>query len=212
MPLNATQEKIYSHPVLNSVIDNLLFNQFARGKTKLSPRQILSEPLKHSVWLASILASSVNERHQVKAQLFTSLLYLEAGSDMDVERVCYLLMSRLGNLVATNLFLGRAQQDNSGAYETALSFDSLLSFQLAFQRETKTINVGKDSIVATRFQRQLWDNMGSKRRLAISAPTSSGKSFITKKHIKQLFSKSEEIMHCIYIVPSRVDIPDGLTS
>ncbi len=197
-------DRVFQHTVLNTVIDKLLYNQFIENnEPNLLPQELPLEDLKKAVWLASILASSESEPHQAKVQLFTSLLYLREGENVDIERLCYLLMSRVGNLTATNLFKRSGKAGNANSDVRIYNYDALLSFELAAQQEIKRIELGMETLLVTRFQKMLWNDLNAKHRISISAPTSAGKSFIVKKYIKNVILNAKEVQWCLYIVPSR---------
>ena len=198
-------DNAYSHELLNRLIDNLTYNLFLKEKTH-SDNTIAIDPeeIRKCVWLSSILANSNNENHRKKAQLFTALTYLQSPENIDLERVCYLLFSRAGNLTATRLFQQMSDDAVNQLDEQSLiyDFDAVLNLELALEREDKTVYVGKDSFITTKFQKQLWQGLNNNEGISISAPTSAGKSFIIKKYIKSQFIKKESFT-ALYIVPSR---------
>ncbi|WP_435525862.1 DEAD/DEAH box helicase [Chryseobacterium indoltheticum] len=64
------------------------------------------------------------------------------------------------------------------------------------------ISLESNSFLVTDFQKDLWEGLNNISEIAISAPTSSGKSFIIKQYlINEFFNKNE--FRALYIVPSR---------
>nr|WP_252723649.1 DEAD/DEAH box helicase [Winogradskyella psychrotolerans] len=56
--------------------------------------------------------------------------------------------------------------------------------------------------MVTSFQKGLWNGLNDINNLAVSAPTSSGKSFIIKQYLSETFA-TQEFYKALYIVPSR---------
>ena len=191
--------KIYTHQLLNKIIDDLTYNQFFQElKTSQATLKIEFEDLKKCIWLCSILANSPNEDHRKFVQLFASLTYLQNIENIDIERACYLLCSRVGNLTATRLFKNFSDIQEKEAY----NFDAILDLEMAVEWDDKLIITDDSSVLTSNFQKELWNKLNSGERLAISAPTSAGKSFILKKYVHKRLNQNEEFK-ILYIVPSK---------
>ncbi|MCI1187787.1 DEAD/DEAH box helicase [Hymenobacter sp. DH14] len=206
-PVSAYQAA-YEHSLLNSVTDNLILNTFintriASGAAVVQNQKIAVhiQDIRKCVWLASILANSAHEDHRRKAQTFAALVYLNYKDDIDIARAAYVVMSRAGNLIATK-FLAILFDANDIATNFKLDFGSSLNYELESERESSTIEISKNYFLTTRFQRNLWEKLNARQNIAISAPTSSGKSFIIKKYIEKRFNELEKAV-ILYIVPSR---------
>src|SRR5690606_2680453 len=131
----------------------------------------------------------------------TSLLYLQNKDNIDIERACFLLSSRVGNLTATRLFdnFNFSKQNIEGPM---YSFDALLDLELASEWNDKIIKLDSEDLLASKFQKDLWNKLNSAEKISISAPTSAGKSFILKKYINNVLN-SREVFKVLYIVPSK---------
>lgn len=193
----AQYEKIYAHPILQEVIDNLTYNRFFSGnEIGQITINVEFEKVKKGIWLCSILATSAEDKHRKKAQLFAALVYLHYKNNFAIEQACYVIFSRVGNLVATRLFDNFSTLAEDG-------FDAVLNLELAKEWNQKTITLSEtDKVIASRFQKELWDDLNSKQQISISAPTSAGKSFVIKKYLKKCFLE-KELFSALYIVPSR---------
>lgn len=194
----------FNHKVLDKVIYNLTLKLLSKTFSSLDKITIDDDELKKSVWLVSILASSDNQIYQRKAQLFTSLLFLNNQENIEILKVCYVMFSRLGNLTATKFLknLYDKEQDNPIELKSKYDFGDFLTQELIFERERKIIESQDKSYLITEFQKELWEGLKIKKEIAISAPTSSGKSFIIKKFLIDKLS-SKESYKVLYIVPSR---------
>lgn len=203
------QYQAYAHPSLLEVFSaiNLNFlhsNHFAYTKNK--EKEIEFKLLKKAVWLCSILANSDVEAHRIRAQRFASLLYLtnsEKKENIYIVGVCYVLFSRIGNLTATRFFkelLSEAKSTESPF--PFLGYDGLLSLELSFQRQHNTITTDTGSVLLTTFQKELWNGLNETPNLAVSAPTSSGKSFIIKQYLAEVFFM-KNTYRALFVVPSR---------
>jgi replicative superfamily II helicase len=63
-------------------------------------------------------------------------------------------------------------------------------------------NRGRGRLVFTDFQYDLWSKLSAKDRIALSAPTSAGKSFVLQNYLVSVFSESK-LRTIVYIVPTR---------
>lgn len=194
----------FNHPVLDKLIYNLTLKLLSKTFSSLDKVSIDDEELKKVVWLVSILASSDNQVYQRKAQLFTSLLFLNNQENIEILKVCYIMFSRLGNLTATKFLknLYDEEQDNPIELKSKFEFGDFLTQELIYEREKKIIESQDKSYLITEFQKELWQGLKIKNEIAISAPTSSGKSFIIKKFLIDKLS-NEKLYKVLYIVPSR---------
>ncbi|WP_448103961.1 DEAD/DEAH box helicase [Pedobacter panaciterrae] len=202
---NSLLESIVSHPLINKMIDDLTFNQFYHERLKIPAITIKYSDIRKAIWLTSILASSDFDEHRNKAQILASLLYLQNPEDTNIGRAVYVLFSRIGNLTGAGLLKCEASNygDLSIGNEIGVdAYDASLMLELALERAKKTISSNSELIMTTRFQKNLWDQLYSNDKIIISAPTSSGKSFIIKKFLKAKIAESEEYIS-VYIVPSR---------
>ncbi|OJW81755.1 MAG: hypothetical protein BGO69_14710 [Bacteroidetes bacterium 46-16] len=193
--------RIYEDATLNEVIEDLAKNLFlAHHVNQEVKSDIQYGVLKKCIWLASILASSTDEDHCRKVQLFAMLSYLTYRDNIEVEKASLLLLSRIGNLTAVSEhfpFFKRLTDSHED------HFDALLSLELALQLQSKTILTSEHNyLVATRFQKDLWEKLNEKRHVSVSAPTSAGKSLILKRYINRLQANAKK-NNFLYIVPSR---------
>ena len=201
---NTLTLQAFEHKILSKVIYNYTLNLMPTIFDSIKSIEIEENELKKSIWLASILSNSNDQNHKRKAQLFVSLLYLNNRDNIEILKICYILFSRLGNLTATkfldNLYIKK--EDNPLELRAKYDFGDLLSHELLFERERKIIFSFNNSFLITDFQKELWQGLNNISEIAISAPTSSGKSFIIKQYLINEFSIKNEFK-VLYIVPSR---------
>ncbi|WP_139488846.1 DEAD/DEAH box helicase [Brevibacillus dissolubilis] len=200
-------ENIYNHPTLNRVI-----NELQKGylyKTQLNKHLNLQMSFKEEIqkagWLATILADSDNESHKQKAQIFAALLYLVFKEDINCNQLSYIIFSRTGNLVATKFLDSLFESDSSDIASSKFryNFGAVLDIELGYKRHVNTILLNNRlSILATDFQRMLWDILFENNKISISAPTSSGKSFVIKSFINMNFAKKQSYS-VLYIAPTK---------
>ena len=194
----------FDHKVLNKVIYDYSLQLLSSVFDSIGKIKIEDDDLKKAIWLVSILSNSDNQIHKRKAQLFTSLLFLNNKENIEILKVCYILFSRLGNLTATKFLdnLYEEKQDNPIELKSKYNFGDFITQELIFERERKIIASLNKSYLITDFQKELWGALNFNSEIAISAPTSSGKSFIIKQFISNKFS-NEKPYKVLYIVPSR---------
>lgn len=207
-------DKIYTNQSLNSVIEKQVINLLSNKIGSVSAIKIEFNDIRKAVWLASILSESENEQHLKKVQDLAILLFLNNQNDLEILKVVYILFSRIGNLTATHHLKGLLNSENRNVFIE----DIVLTQELIDKRFQNSILVNEKPYLLTDFQKSLYETIKKEKYISISAPTSSGKSFIIKKYIEEELKRNEK--YCIfYIVPSRalinqvseelrVDIPD----
>src|SRR5690606_32023005 len=120
------------------------------------------------------------------------LAVLEGGKEKEISSVCGLLwthfnqhydlladyvisvMARIGFAPVSNMLFAQGNVD-----DRRIMTSSLLSMmETAIQLKKESIRVFGTSYNLTSFQRKLWDQLNVSTHVAISAPTSAGKSFL----------------------------------
>jgi len=170
------------------------------------PKEITNEDLQKSAWLASVLASSNEDTHKRKALSFGILAYLRfQGEDQEplYERYLYIILSRIGNLPAFNN-VRRAEGQLSFEDQLINSLDSVLGMEMESNLDEYGIDEGK---IFSEFQKRIYNSLIDGKNVAISGPTSSGKSFVLQEYIDHRTS-AEESFEAIYVVPTRALIAE----
>ena len=192
-------DKIYTNQSLNSVIEEQVINLLSKKIDVIPTIKTDFNNIRKAVWLASILAESEDELHQKKVQDLAILLFLNNQDNIEILKVVYILFSRIGNLAATTHLkkLANSSDELNNFFE-----DMILTQELITKRVENSILVNEKPYLLTDFQKNLLENINQEKYISISAPTSSGKSFILKKYIEEELERNEK--YCVfYIVPSR---------
>ena len=174
-------EKIYTNSSLNSVIEEQVINLLGRKIDSISSKKTDFNLIRKAVWLASILAESQNEQHLKKVQDLAILLFLNNQDNIEILKIAYILFSRIGNLAATTHL---KKLSNNSEEQNIFFEDIVLMQELMAKRINNSILVNEKPHLLTDFQKNLFENINEEKYLSISAPTSSGKSFILKKYIE----------------------------
>ncbi len=185
-----------SHPVFNKVLDELVTNQFflENGlQKKIKP--IDPQELRKANWLSSLLSLSEDEKHKQKSLIFSTIVYLQNKDNEIFGRNCYIAQSRTGNIPASSHI------NNLFSYGSN-RFGTLLDLELGLQREAVRLTVNDWVVYTTKFQKNLWDLLHKECNISISAPTSSGKSFIIHNYIVEQ-CESKSTFRAVCVVPSR---------
>ena len=186
------------HEDFANVLDRLLENLFlADMASQDSLNAINDEEIRRATWLASIAALGAGDYEKNLANSYGALLHLSNPENEIYKRACYVLQSRTGNLITSQhipkLFNG---EKHVGDYGTILNYELTANRALlehSFSDESK--------IYFTSFQKLLWESLVDGKNIAISAPTSAGKSHIIKKYIYELISKKS--CNIVFIVPTK---------
>lgn len=198
--MNSTYISASNHPTFISVLDKLVENQFyIENSMNKSIKTIDNRDLEKAAWLASILSLSEEEEHRKKALIFASLAYLQNKEDVRYEKFCYIIQSRTGNIPASR-HLDTIIDVNKDIFK--YNFGTFADYEVGVQRVLSSIEVGEEKVYATKFQKDLWSSLENDNCISISAPTSSGKSFVIQSYIVKACTE-EKRFKAVYIVPSR---------
>lgn len=188
----------------NTCLDNLVEELFYRDIGSKKSAKITKQEIQKSGWIASILASSQDEAHKEKALAFGILAYLQHKGTEDellYERYLYITLSRVGNLPGTSGLLTPVNDNERGQFS---AFDSILRFEL--ENNEAAYRIDDDTLLSS-FQREIWEALSQGMNVAISGPTSSGKSYILKKYIQEQITQNGGFQG-IYVVPTRALISE----
>ena len=125
---------------------------------------------------AAILAASANPAHQRAA--FSAAAY---AADLGRERlpgldgVLRIVLTQMGNFPAL---------ESAAVVGAFLRLPTQVAVSEELRREQNRVQVGGRSIELTDFQRLLWDVLARGDNVAISAPTSAGKSFVLQTYLR----------------------------
>ncbi len=198
-------EYAFNHPILNEVLDTLTLKQFFResNTTQVGPANeqfSLSETeLNKASLLASLLASSPNDEHKQKAISFAILAYLEKRN-RQYESYCYVLLSRSRNIQQTRHL---SKIFNSEKNSLLVKFDDVLDLEISLERALASLQLHDSQIYLSDFQKRLWQGLNEAIQImAISGPTSAGKSFMVQNYITELCRKKSRFK-ALYIVPTK---------
>lgn len=150
------------------------------------------EALGKLLYCASVFAQSNIEAHAGMAQTIAFNAMLVSREPSILER-CSAVLTELGNF--------------PGLKYSELNFKTrLTSLPRMIQRRVvehlNTIHVHGERIALTDYQKGVWDSLEGGTSLAISAPTSAGKSFLVIEHLCRRAVSSSNFTF-VYIAPTR---------
>lgn len=192
---------------LEETDDEVDWGEWGIGNEEILPGTLDHEEVEKSALAASLLASSDDDVHKRKALAFGILSYLKYHREQEFEgmyeRYLYVILSRVGNLPA---FQNVKETESRIQFEYDLfeSFDSILSTEIAVNLDRYSL---EDGGVLSGFQRQIYDYLLEGKDVAISGPTSAGKSFILRRYIEHK-AETEPKFEAIYVVPTRALIAE----
>jgi hypothetical protein len=206
---NLTIESAKNHPDFKYVLKSLITNRFySELEIEIENKAIEKAKLDKAIWLASIISTSVEEEDKFLSSVFGITLFLEYSSQ-EYRKTAYIILSRSGNLMATKFFKELITINSiSGDLFFDVSFGTLMDFELGSKIALNEIENGKKKIIGSDYQKYLWSILTkSNENVAISAPTSAGKSFIIQNFVRHSFFNRESFF-VIYIVPTRALISE----
>lgn len=144
------------------------------------------------LYCASVLVQTDSEPLRALAQSIALGSLLANREDVAAENALRLLTD-LGNFPALTYAEARHADDEVGLNQ---------SLRAALSRDLNAFDVGDERLALTDFQKKAWDRLQVARALAISAPTSAGKSFLVIEHLCRLAEQSTNFT-AVYIAPTR---------
>ncbi|KML07910.1 hypothetical protein VK92_01970 [Burkholderia sp. LK4] len=153
-----------------------------------------AEKSRKLVQSALIFAQSTDTDLHIVAQ---DIAYCLAALQISAEAkaICAHILATLGNFPAGDFVSGVA---------AAVEF---LPWQLAasetVRRDANSVVVRGETVLLTDFQLSVWRELHEQQYVSVSAPTSSGKSFVIQTFLKDFISTSDRNLDVVYVVPSR---------
>jgi len=144
------------------------------------------------LYCAGVFVQTDDEAFRSLAQSIALGTLLARRADIAVENSTRLLAD-LGNFPALSYTEAKHGSDNP-----TLSLD----LRKAISRELNAIEIGGNRISLTDFQKKTWDKLSHTQALAVSAPTSAGKSFMVIEHLCRTIESAPNLS-AIYVAPTR---------
>lgn len=188
-------DKIWNNPRFHEA-SRCIEHAWLRKEFGNSDQPSLSEKeIGKLIQAAAILAWSSNRAHRMAAFRVATCAYDLFGTDtLPLDQALRVVLSRLGNFPS---FGTRKEVEHArGLLPLALAAEEITA------ADRCEITVDRQKLHLTHFQLNLWSSLKLGRRIAMSAPTSAGKSFVLQKYLVSLFS-SPHPHTVIYIVPTR---------
>jgi len=145
------------------------------------------------LYCAGVFAQTENTGYRSYAQSI-ALNLLILGYRGDIRSRSVRLLVDIGNFPAVTY----ASLHGSG--EEKEHFSEVLRSSVS--QAVNTIDVGSNAIALTDFQKQAWDSLPDADALAITAPTSAGKSFLVIEHLCRSVEQSKAFL-AVYVAPTR---------
>lgn len=172
-----------------------LLQQSVLAGTSLSGDGVLNDEALGRLLQSAALFSQSADAEARKLAYRISVGSLSYGNTLGgVENAAKLILARLGNYPAIQFAFGQT----GPSAKTPKS----LAFEIFGRRKENSISIGGGELILTDLQKNVWDSASGGASMALSAPTSAGKSFVFLAYIAKL-KKDNPKVRVVYIVPSR---------
>lgn len=172
--------------------------------------QLELEEIKFLLQVASIFSQSSDEFKQI-AYKIASIISLNYSDDYDqLNRIVQYIFISLGQLPVVSKNIADGYPDYFSIYsDSDIPFNPMQFKAVLFKQIFNQIPIEFDlkTIYLTDFQRKIYSSLSQGKSISISAPTSSGKSFLLKAFISKKFQENKKF-NVIYIVPTRALISE----
>lgn len=156
---------------------------------------ITAEDASKLIRAAAILACSSDQRHRKAAFRVATCTYELLGtSTLPLDQALRVVLARLGN------FPSFSTRSEVASAQAALPL--VLATEEIASADRREIAVNQQTIYLTDFQHDLWTNLVARKRIALAAPTSAGKSFVLQNYLSSLFA-ADRAQSIVYVVPTR---------
>lgn len=191
--------RIWNRPAFQAEY-KLLLQESLRRSTKvtgLESAPLGTESIRRLLQVATHFAASSDVQCRVAAyRIATAIWTLFSGEFENVRDISHFVLGRLGNFPAATFLAGREGQ---------ISIENLpdpLWFEFQTHESSNSVQVDDvNSVVFTDFQKRLWDTLSSGVSVAVSAPTSAGKSYALQRFL--VSSLRSDAGWGLYVVPTR---------
>ncbi|TIP07981.1 DEAD/DEAH box helicase [Mesorhizobium sp.] len=156
---------------------------------------VTAEEASKLIRAAAILACSSDQRHRKAAFRVATCTYeLFGASTLPLDQALRVVLARLGNFPS---FSTRAEVVDAQA-----SLPLVLATEEIASADGREIAVNQQTIYLTDFQHDLWTSLVARKRIALAAPTSAGKSYVLQNYLSSLFA-ADQPQSVVYLVPTR---------
>ena len=163
------------------------------GELSDEPERLSTDAVHRLLYCASVFAQTDHEPLRALAQSIALGSLLARSHDVGVEYP-FRLLTDLGNFPALTYAEDRHTKDGVSLAQ---------SLRAAISRDLNAFDVGGERLSLTDFQKRAWGRLQQARALAISAPTSAGKSFLVIEHLCRLAEAAPDQFTAVYIAPTR---------
>lgn len=188
-------KNVWETPELNSAIANLEKNWLSVNLGLDADGAVESEDAARYIEAAAILACSNRADQRLAAYRIATYAHDLFGDKLGgLNAAVRVVLTRLGN------FPGLATSPEVDGALSALPLS--MATEEVVRRDRNSVILKSGSLLLTDYQKEIWDQLDLGKSIAISAPTSSGKSFVLQAFITEKVNSSTEFSAC-YVVPTR---------
>jgi hypothetical protein len=156
------------------------------------PAALAGDDLAKLLYCASVFVQTEDQPLKGLAQSI-ALNTLMTQQEPDLQERCQGILNELGNFPGL-----RRVEEYFGKGSTSLL--DLINRRVS--RAMNTVDFGSERLALTDFQKDVWDRLPDTKSLAVSAPTSAGKSFLVIEHLCRL-AEARSAFIAVYIAPTR---------
>ncbi len=193
--IQALPDKVWSNEKFHAAAKRVE-TEWLIGELGISGREKLDLGLARKLMQASaILACSFEAEHRRKAFRVATCVYELFGAEkLPLQQALRVVLARLGNFPS----IGTRKDVDDAIVDLPLS----LAAEELSHADQRAVTINGERNLLTDFQYKLWSDLTHKKRVAVSAPTSAGKSYVLQEYLASVFSNGRP-MSAVYLVPTR---------
>lgn len=196
-------EAILKEPAFRQAYEELLKSQYLGTRTQVS---LTLPQLKHLLKAASIFAFGNKDELKQIAYKIAAIISENCSTQYDqINKITQYIMISSGQLPVIKKNISDGNTDYFSTYKESEIFFNPLLFKNVIEKQALNklpLVFDGEPVFLTDFQSKTFKDLVNGKSISLSAPTSSGKSFLLIAYLAKKFSDQNKLM-VVYIVPTR---------
>lgn len=198
--INELSRRIWERPEFQAEYHQLLRDNLGHSiNVKSTPAILLQrDSLRRLLQSATHFAASTDPILREAAYRIATGSWMLFGDEYDnIREIAHLILGRLGNFPAINFLFSGSDTETRGQ-----KLPNGLWLEVKALQVSNAVKIGEGfEVTLTDFQKRLWESLRSGRSVAVTAPTSTGKSYTLQRYL--LSTLFRERGWGLYLVPTR---------
>ena len=196
--LTILAERIWANAQFQAQLSKLRFsNVYHQILGHMPPDQLDEISLVQLLQAAATLSASKDiDQRKAAYMIAISTFNLYREQFPNIRNVLHVIFGNLGNFPAIDFMFSLSHLDKS------YDIPSSPLYELIQHEKANTVLIGKEEVLLTEFQHQLWSGLSEHKNFSVSASTSAGKSYALQTYLINEIALNRAT-YVLYLVPTR---------